>query len=71
MLAEADAALIIGDAALGALPQDVDHIDLAREWNRDTGVVIHTIAVDTEEVGTYFLKQLAAQNGGQFVERRQ
>lgn len=42
-----------------------------REWNKDTGIVIHTIAVDTEEVGTYFLKQLAAQNGGQFVERRQ
>ncbi|CAM2065049.1 Chorismate dehydratase [Sulfidibacter corallicola] len=38
MLAEADAALIIGDAALRALPQDVDHIDLAREWNRDTGL---------------------------------
>jgi hypothetical protein len=41
-----------------------------REWNRDSNIVIHTIAVDTEEVGTYFLKQLASQNGGHFVERR-
>ena len=27
-------------------------------------------AVDTDEVGTYFLKQLAAQNNGTFVERK-
>ena len=54
-----------------AKPMDPDKIlEAVREWNRDAGIVIHAIAVDTEEVGTYFLKQLAAQNGGQFVERR-
>jgi len=52
-------------------PMDPELIlDSVREWNRDIGVVIHTIAVDTEEVGTYFLKQLATQNGGVFVERK-
>jgi hypothetical protein len=52
-------------------PMDPEIIlESVRQWNRDAGIVIHTIAVDTEPVGTYFLKQLAAQNGGQFVERR-
>jgi len=54
-----------------AKPMDPELIlDSVRQWNRDAGIVIHTIAVDTEAVGTYFLKQLAAQNNGQFVERR-
>lgn len=54
-----------------AQPMDPEVIlDAVRQWNRDTGIVIHTIAVDTEAVGTYFLKSLASQNGGQFVERR-
>ncbi len=54
-----------------AQPMDPEIIlEAVRQWNRDAGIVIHTIAVDTEAVGTYFLKQLAAQNGGQFVERR-
>ncbi|MHC5050861.1 MAG: hypothetical protein ACYTGK_09650, partial [Planctomycetota bacterium] len=54
-----------------AKPMDPEIIlDSVRQWNRDAGIVIHTIAVDTEEVGTYFLSQLAAQNGGVFVERR-
>jgi uncharacterized protein YegL len=54
-----------------AQPMDPEIIlEAVRQWNRDAGIVIHTIAVDTEPVGTYFLKQLAAQNGGQFVERR-
>jgi hypothetical protein len=54
-----------------AKPMDPEIIlESVRQWNRDAGIVIHTIAVDTEPVGTYFLKQLAAQNGGQFVERR-
>jgi len=52
-------------------PMDPEIIlDSVRQWNRDAGIVIHTIAVDTEDVGTYFLSQLAAQNGGVFVERR-
>ncbi len=54
-----------------AQPMDPEPIlESVRQWNRDAKIVIHTIAVDTEEVGTYFLKQLAAQNGGMFVERR-
>jgi hypothetical protein len=54
-----------------AQPMDPEIIlEAVRQWNRDAGIIIHTIAVDTEPVGTYFLKQLAAQNGGQFVERR-
>ena len=54
-----------------AQPMDPEIIlEAVRQWNRDAGIVIHTIAVDTEPIGTYFLKQLAAQNGGQFVERR-
>lgn len=54
-----------------AQPMDPEVIlEAVRQWNRDAGIVIHTIAVDTEAVGTYFLKSLAAQNGGQFVERR-
>ncbi|MHC4547544.1 MAG: HEAT repeat domain-containing protein [Planctomycetota bacterium] len=53
-------------------PMDPEIIlESVRQWNRDAGIVIHTIAVDTEEVGTYFLSQLAAQNGGVFVERKQ
>jgi len=55
-----------------AKPMDPEIIlEAVRQWNRDAGIVIHTIAVDTEAVGTYFLSQLAAQNGGIFVERRQ
>ncbi|CAM2011211.1 menaquinone biosynthetic enzyme MqnA/MqnD family protein [Acanthopleuribacter pedis] len=38
MLAEADAALIIGDAALRPLPEDVAKIDLAAEWFQRTGL---------------------------------
>ncbi len=38
MLEEADAALIIGDAALQLKPGDYQAIDLAREWRRDTGL---------------------------------
>jgi len=54
-----------------AKPMDPEIIlESVRQWNRDAGIVIHTIAVDTEAVGTYFLKQLAAQNGGEFVERK-
>jgi len=52
-------------------PMDPDEIlDQVDEWNKRAGVKIHTIAVDTDENGTYFLKQLAARNGGMFVERR-
>ncbi|MHC4938324.1 MAG: HEAT repeat domain-containing protein [Planctomycetota bacterium] len=55
----------------GAKPMDPDPIlDQVRQWNKDLGVVIHTIAVHTDDVGTYFLKQLASQNHGHFVERK-
>ncbi|MEM8883430.1 MAG: HEAT repeat domain-containing protein [Planctomycetota bacterium] len=55
----------------GAQPMEPDPIlAQVKEWNKDLGAVIHTIAVHTDEVGTYFLKQLAAQNGGQYVERK-
>ena len=55
----------------GAKPMLPDPIlEQVVQWNKETGVVIHTIAVHTTEVGTYFLKQLAAQNGGHFVERK-
>jgi len=54
-----------------AQPMDPEIIlEAVRQWNRDAGIVIHAIAVDTEPAGTHFLKQLAAQNGGQFVERK-
>ena len=46
-------------------------LEAVKGWNQDANVVIHAIAVDTEDVGTFFLKQIAAQNGGVFVERRQ
>lgn len=53
-------------------PMDPDLIlEQVKEWNKDAGVVIHCIAVDCGEQGTYFLKNLAAQNGGVFVERKQ
>ncbi|MHC4954047.1 MAG: HEAT repeat domain-containing protein [Planctomycetota bacterium] len=45
-------------------------IEQVNAWNKDLGVVIHCIAVHTDEIGTYFLKQLASQNGGQFVARK-
>jgi len=52
-------------------PMDPEKIlESVRQWNKDTGIVIHTIAVHTTEVGTYFLQRLAAQNGGVFVERK-
>lgn len=55
----------------GAAPMDPDPIlEQVVQWNKDLGVVIHTIAVHTDKVGTYFLKQLAAQNKGQFVLRK-
>ncbi len=38
MLAQADAALIIGDAALHIAPGDYEILDLAREWHRETGL---------------------------------
>lgn len=54
------------------VPMDPEKVlEAVRTWNQDAGLVIHAIAVDTEDVGTYFLKQIAAQNGGAFVERRQ
>jgi hypothetical protein len=43
-------------------------LDAVRVWNRHGGIVIHTIAIDLPD--TYFLKTLAAENGGVFVERR-
>jgi len=52
-----------------AMPPD-PILEQVAEWNKDLGIVIHTIAVHTDEVGTYFLKQLAAQNHGVFVERK-
>jgi len=45
-------------------------LEKVREWNRDAGIVIHCIAVHCDEVGTYFLRSLAEQNGGVFVERK-
>jgi hypothetical protein len=55
----------------GAKPMPPDPIlEQVAQWNKDLGVVIHTIAVHTDDVGTYFLKQLAAQNHGHFVERK-
>ena len=55
----------------GAEPMPPDPIlEQVAQWNKDLGVVIHTIAVHTDDIGTYFLKQLAAQNHGHFVERK-
>jgi Mg-chelatase subunit ChlD len=45
-------------------------LETVRQWNRDAGIVIHCIAVDTGTGGTIFLKDLAEQNGGRFVERK-
>lgn len=39
-----------------------------REWNKDLRITIHTIAVDIMD--NYFLRTLAAENRGQFVERK-
>ena len=55
----------------GAEPMDPEIIlDNVAGWNRDLGLKIHTIAVHTEPLGTYFLRQLAAQNNGIFRERK-
>jgi hypothetical protein len=43
-------------------------IESVREWNKDLHVVIHCIAVDLPDNG--FLRTLASENGGQFVERK-
>lgn len=43
-------------------------IEAVREWNKDLHVVIHCIAVDLPD--NNFLRTLAAENGGQFVERK-
>jgi hypothetical protein len=52
-------------------PMDPEVIlEQVHQWNDGLGVVIHCIAVHTDEVGTYFLKSLAARNGGQFVQRK-
>jgi Mg-chelatase subunit ChlD len=45
-------------------------LETVRQWNRDAGIVIHCIAVDTGTGGTIFLKALADQNGGRFVDRK-
>lgn len=45
-------------------------LETVRQWNRDAGIAIHCIAVDTGTGGTIFLKALAEQNGGRFVERK-
>ncbi len=43
-------------------------LEAVREWNKDLHVTIHTIAVDVMD--SYFLRTLAAENGGQFAERK-
>jgi len=43
-------------------------LSAVREWNKDLHVTIHTIAVDLPD--NFFLRTLAAENGGQFVERK-
>jgi Mg-chelatase subunit ChlD len=44
--------------------------ETVRQWNRDAGIAIHCIAVDTGTGGTLFLEELAKQNGGRFVTRK-
>jgi hypothetical protein len=43
-------------------------LEAVREWNKDLHVVIHCIAVDLPD--NNFLRRLASENGGQFVERK-
>ncbi|MGH7162815.1 MAG: HEAT repeat domain-containing protein, partial [Planctomycetota bacterium] len=43
-------------------------LQAVREWNKDLKIVIHTIAVDLQD--NSFLRMLAAENGGMFVERK-
>jgi len=45
-------------------------LETVRQWNRDAGIVIHCVAVDMGTGGTIFLKALAEQNGGRFVDRK-
>jgi len=53
----------------GAKLMDAEPIlEAVRTWNKDLKITIHTIAVDV--VDNYFLRMLAAENGGQFVERK-
>jgi len=42
-------------------------LNAVRDWNKTAGIVIHTIAVDVDD--NYFLRSLALQSGGKFVER--
>jgi hypothetical protein len=49
-------------------PEEI--LNQVRQWNKDAGIIIHTVAVHTTPAGTHFLKQLAAQNGGMFRERK-
>ncbi|MFQ5845318.1 MAG: hypothetical protein ACE5JG_10070, partial [Planctomycetota bacterium] len=43
-------------------------LEAVRGWNKDLRLTIHTIAVDVMD--NYFLRTLAAENGGEFVERK-
>jgi HEAT repeat protein len=43
-------------------------LEAVRCWNRGHGIVIHTIAIDVQD--SRFLRELAADNGGQFAERK-
>ena len=43
-------------------------LEHVREWNKDKKVVVHCIGVDMVE-GIEFLKKLAAENGGTYVDR--
>jgi HEAT repeat protein len=43
-------------------------LEAVRCWNRDRAIAIHTIAIDV--VDSRFLRDLAAENGGKFVERK-
>ena len=43
-------------------------LEAVRQWNKDINLKIHTVAVDITD--NYFLRTLATEHGGQWVERK-
>ncbi|MHC4819416.1 MAG: HEAT repeat domain-containing protein [Planctomycetota bacterium] len=76
--ARIDTIFLLSDGGPTSLPKgdEVKRMDpevileTVRQWNRDAGIVIHCVAIDMGTGGTIFLKELAEQNGGRFVDRK-
>ena len=70
-----DTMILLSDGA--PTDDDVDKVNLmapqiildhVKEWNVNRRIVIHCIGVDMVE-GIEFLRELAAENGGEYIDR--